>query len=153
MVLAGSFKYVADGWFHISMREFNEKGPTAFFATLMNNNPPEAFSSALTFTTSEFKNTPHIDNDSSYIAEGWWIKVNKKTGEVNMDENKEVENIKIDFSKGNRICQIIWKVNKFYNSNLRSMDTKTDTRLGMSIQLGILTLCDPVAGNESLALA
>ncbi|CAH7682336.1 hypothetical protein PPACK8108_LOCUS15196, partial [Phakopsora pachyrhizi] len=64
------------------MKEFNEKGLPAFSATLMNNNSPEAFSSVLTFTSSEFKNTPHIDNDSSYIAAGWWMQVNKKTGEV-----------------------------------------------------------------------
>ncbi|KAI8450529.1 hypothetical protein BY996DRAFT_7374221 [Phakopsora pachyrhizi] len=90
MVLAGSFKHVADGWFHKTMEDFNEKGLPAFSATLMNNNPPEAFSSALTFTTSKFENTPHIDNDSSYLAAGWWMQVDKKTGEVNMDENKEV---------------------------------------------------------------
>ncbi|CAH7668588.1 hypothetical protein PPACK8108_LOCUS3106, partial [Phakopsora pachyrhizi] len=56
MVLAGSYKHVADGWFHKSMEKFNEKGLSAFSATLMNNNQPEAFSSALTFTTSEFEN-------------------------------------------------------------------------------------------------
>ncbi|KAI8445800.1 hypothetical protein BY996DRAFT_4559889, partial [Phakopsora pachyrhizi] len=72
MVLAGSFKHVADGWFHKSMEEFKEKGLPAFSATLMNNNPPEAFSSALTFTTSKFENTPHIDNDSCYIVAGCW---------------------------------------------------------------------------------
>ncbi|CAH7683249.1 hypothetical protein PPACK8108_LOCUS16681 [Phakopsora pachyrhizi] len=114
-VLAGSFKHVADGWFHKTMEDFNEKGLLAFSATLMNKNPPEAFSSALTFTTSEFENTPHLDNDSSYLAVGWWMQVNKKTGEVNMDENKEVENVKIDFSKTNGY--------------------KKDTRLGMSCQV------------------
>ncbi|CAH7689744.1 expressed protein [Phakopsora pachyrhizi] len=50
-VLAGSFKHVVDGWFHKTMGDFNEQGLPAFSATLMNNNPPEAFSSALTFTT------------------------------------------------------------------------------------------------------
>ncbi|KAI8457206.1 hypothetical protein BY996DRAFT_6608900 [Phakopsora pachyrhizi] len=50
----------------------------------------DTFSSALTFTTSEFENTPHIDNDSSHIAAGWWMQVNKKTEEGIMDENKEV---------------------------------------------------------------
>ncbi|CAH7671480.1 hypothetical protein PPACK8108_LOCUS6257 [Phakopsora pachyrhizi] len=52
------------------MNMLNEKGLPAFSATLLNNNPPEAFSSALTFTTFEFKNTTHVDNDSSYIAVG-----------------------------------------------------------------------------------
>ncbi|KAI8459390.1 hypothetical protein BY996DRAFT_6491214 [Phakopsora pachyrhizi] len=56
MTKAGSFKQVADGWFHKSMEEFNERVLPAFSATLMNNNPPEAFSSALTFTTSKFQN-------------------------------------------------------------------------------------------------
>ncbi|CAH7674751.1 hypothetical protein PPACK8108_LOCUS9683 [Phakopsora pachyrhizi] len=120
MVLAGSFKHVADGWFHKSMKEFNEKGLPAFSATLMNNNPPEAFSSALTFTTSRFENTPHIDNDR------WWMQVNKKMGEVNMDENKEVhyfsqENVKIDFSKVN-----------WYLSNY--LDGKQGLSLNITIQ-------------------
>ncbi|KAI8443053.1 hypothetical protein BY996DRAFT_4565570, partial [Phakopsora pachyrhizi] len=82
MVLVGKFKYVADGWFHKSMGKFNEIGLPAFSAILKNNNPPESFSSASTFTTSKFENTPHIDNDSSYIVAGWWMQVNKKTGEV-----------------------------------------------------------------------
>ncbi|KAI8461337.1 hypothetical protein BY996DRAFT_6472238 [Phakopsora pachyrhizi] len=82
MVLAGNFNHVADGWFCKSMGESNEKGLLKFSATLLNNNPPEAFSLALTFTTSKFKNTPHVDNDRR------WMKVNKKTGIVNMDENK-----------------------------------------------------------------
>ncbi|KAI8455059.1 hypothetical protein BY996DRAFT_6489761 [Phakopsora pachyrhizi] len=79
MVLAGSFKYVADVWFHKSIGEFNEKGLPAFSANLLNNNPPKAFSSALNFTTYKFKNTPHVDNDSFYIAAGWWMQINKKT--------------------------------------------------------------------------
>ncbi|CAH7684187.1 hypothetical protein PPACK8108_LOCUS18236, partial [Phakopsora pachyrhizi] len=75
---------------------------------------------------------------------GWWMQVNKKTGEVNMDDNKEVvsggefyfpqENVKIDFSKINGICQIIWMANKcIFDQTIP--DTKTDTRLGMSCQV------------------
>ncbi|CAH7666344.1 hypothetical protein PPACK8108_LOCUS695 [Phakopsora pachyrhizi] len=119
-VLAGSFKH-----------EFNEKGLPAFSATLMNNNPPEAFSSTLTFTTSGFENTPHIDNDSSYIAAGWWMQVNEKTGEFYFPQ----ENARFDFSKVNGICQIIWMANKVYHSTLPSKDTKKDTQLGMSCQV------------------
>ncbi|CAH7686310.1 hypothetical protein PPACK8108_LOCUS20943 [Phakopsora pachyrhizi] len=88
MVFAGSFKHVADGWFHKSMEELNEKGLPAFSATLMNNNLPEAFSSALTFTTSKFKNTPHIDNDSSYIAAGMVDAVFELAGSSQLPDRK-----------------------------------------------------------------
>ncbi|CAH7674180.1 hypothetical protein BY996DRAFT_6607258 [Phakopsora pachyrhizi] len=89
-VLAGSFKHVANGWFHKLLSEFNEMGLPSFSATLLNNNPPEALLSALAFTTSKFEYTLHLNNDSSYLASGWWMQVNKHVGEINMDENKVV---------------------------------------------------------------
>ncbi|CAH7674858.1 hypothetical protein PPACK8108_LOCUS9788 [Phakopsora pachyrhizi] len=77
-VLSGSLKNVSDRWFLCALEEFNNDGLPSFSATVLNNNHPEAFASALTFTTSEFQNTPHCDCDSSYICCGWWIQVDKK---------------------------------------------------------------------------
>ncbi|KAI8445026.1 hypothetical protein BY996DRAFT_6492256 [Phakopsora pachyrhizi] len=51
--------------------------------------------------------------------------VNKKTGEVNMDENKEV------VSGG----ELYFPQENVYHSTLPSKDTKNDTRLGMSCQV------------------
>ncbi|CAH7674546.1 hypothetical protein BY996DRAFT_6597304 [Phakopsora pachyrhizi] len=75
-VLAGIFKHAANGWFHKVLSVFNGKGLPSFSATLLYKNPAEAFSAALKFTTSDFENTPHLENHSSYLASGWWIHVN-----------------------------------------------------------------------------
>ncbi|KAI8453827.1 hypothetical protein BY996DRAFT_6414369 [Phakopsora pachyrhizi] len=63
-------------WNQLSEMLFKERN---FSATALHNNLPEAFASALTFTTSEFQNTPNCDCDSSYVACGWWMQVDKET--------------------------------------------------------------------------
>ncbi|KAI8443156.1 hypothetical protein BY996DRAFT_4604285 [Phakopsora pachyrhizi] len=126
------------------MDDFNTHQLSSFSATALHNNPPEAFASALTFTTSEFQNTPHCDSDSSYVACGWWMQVDKETGKLNTNGKKNVmggefyfpqQYIKIDFSKVNGICQIFWKSSKYFHCTLPSKDTTSDTRLGMSCQV------------------
>ncbi|CAH7674674.1 hypothetical protein PPACK8108_LOCUS9596 [Phakopsora pachyrhizi] len=87
-VLSGSFKHISDGWFLRALEDFNKQGLPSFSAMVLNNNPPEAFASALTFTTSEFQNNPHCDCDALYIACGWWMQVDKQTGKLNTDEKK-----------------------------------------------------------------
>ncbi|KAI8460857.1 hypothetical protein BY996DRAFT_6409072 [Phakopsora pachyrhizi] len=104
------------------MDDFNTHQLFSFSATALHNNPPEAFASALTFTTSEFQNTPHCDCDSSYVACGWWMQVGKETGKLNTNEKK-------------MLWVIVWKASKYFHCTLPSKDTTSDTRLGMSCQV------------------
>lgn len=43
--------------------------------------------------------------------------------------------IKIDFTKVNGVCQIVWKASQYFHCTLPSKDTTSDTRIGMSCQV------------------
>ncbi|CAH7688116.1 hypothetical protein PPACK8108_LOCUS23029 [Phakopsora pachyrhizi] len=116
-VLSQSFKKIADGWFYSALEDFNKLNLSNFSATLLNSNPPEPFASCLTFTTDEFQNTPHRDCDFSKLAAGWLVQVNKLTGEINFEDDKQAvkagefyfpqQGMKVDFPNVSGICQII----------------------------------------------
>ncbi|MBW0490832.1 hypothetical protein O181_030547 [Austropuccinia psidii MF-1] len=47
------------------------------------------FASALTFTMSGFKNSPHLDKDASLYALGWWFQADKRTSQIQRDVSKQ----------------------------------------------------------------
>ncbi|MBW0516344.1 hypothetical protein O181_056059 [Austropuccinia psidii MF-1] len=48
-------------------------------ANISTNQGAFEFASPLTFTINGFKNSPHLDNDASSYALGWWFQADKRT--------------------------------------------------------------------------
>ncbi|CAH7682040.1 expressed protein [Phakopsora pachyrhizi] len=142
-VLSSSFSNVADVLFTTARETFQQSGAPSFSSVSKSDkNTQNSFGSCLTATYGGFSNEPQISSDFHEVGASWWVQVNKKTGQISKDPSEFVkggkftfpnEKLEIDFSKTDGICQVFWMKNKFYHQILPSIDTKTDTRLCITV--------------------
>ncbi|MBW0504917.1 hypothetical protein O181_044632 [Austropuccinia psidii MF-1] len=80
------------------------------------------FASALTFTMNGFKTSPHLDNNASLYALGWWFQADKWTGRIQRDVSKRCtggklsspnEHFWIDLSKCHGLIHVVWASSTF----------------------------------------
>ncbi|MBW0566043.1 hypothetical protein O181_105758 [Austropuccinia psidii MF-1] len=84
-ILVQSLQYVGDKLFQKIQTCYKSLGPLSFDqvnyeADISANQGAFKFASALTSTMNGFKNSPHLDKDSSLYALGWWFQADKRTG-------------------------------------------------------------------------
>ncbi|MBW0553347.1 hypothetical protein O181_093062 [Austropuccinia psidii MF-1] len=101
------------------------------------------FTSALTFTINGFKNSPHLDKDSSLYALGWWFQADKQTGQIQRDASKRCTGGKlfppndllmIDLSECHVLIQVVWASSTFVHYTDPARDKESTTLVGMSTQ-------------------
>ncbi|MBW0519654.1 hypothetical protein O181_059369, partial [Austropuccinia psidii MF-1] len=113
------------------------------------------FASALTFTMNRFKNSPHLDEDASLYALGWWFQADKWTGQIQRDASKRCtggklispnEHVWIDLSACHGLIQVVWASSTFVHYTNPSKDKESTTLVGMSAQCSrrLLTIHTPI---------
>ncbi|MBW0580553.1 hypothetical protein O181_120268 [Austropuccinia psidii MF-1] len=92
-ILGQSLLYVGDNLFQKIQNCYNSLGVPSFDqfnyeGSIPTNQGACEFASALTFTINGFKNSPHLDKDSSLYALGWWFQADKRTSQIQRDASK-----------------------------------------------------------------
>ncbi|MBW0552283.1 hypothetical protein O181_091998 [Austropuccinia psidii MF-1] len=147
-ILGQSLQYVGDGLFQKIQNCYKSLGVPSFDQVNCEANIPAnqgafKFASALTYTMNVFKNSPHLDSDSSLYALGWWFQADKRTGQIKRDASKRCtggklifpnEHFWIDLSKCHGLIQLVWASSTFIHYTDPAQDNKSTTLVGMSAQ-------------------
>ncbi|MBW0482861.1 hypothetical protein O181_022576 [Austropuccinia psidii MF-1] len=92
-ILGQSLQYVGDNLFQKIQNCYKSLGVLSFDQVSFEANIPAnqgafEFASTLTLTMNGFKNSLHLDKDSSLYASGWWFQADKQTGQIQRDASK-----------------------------------------------------------------
>ncbi|MBW0477011.1 hypothetical protein O181_016726 [Austropuccinia psidii MF-1] len=112
-------------------------------ANISENQGAFEFASALTFTMNGFKNSPHLDKDTSLYDSGWWFQADRRTRQIQRDVSKRCtggkfilpnEHFWIDLSNCHGLIQVLWPSSTFVHYTNPEHENESTTLVGMSPQ-------------------